>query len=132
MTKVKDCGYAMAEIKKLFDADEHHVKEVEVFRGEIAVPAINELKYVGHHLLNRFRNGTTRKAARPVGKQSRAGIGRRRGQAAQRDTRFTTLALPDTTAGFARLNESVPHAPDTGYTLAGDPQEHARYWFPMQ
>ena len=39
------------EIKQCFDAAESYAKEIEVLQEDIAFPAINQLRYAGHHLL---------------------------------------------------------------------------------
>ena len=38
-------------LKKLFDGAEKFAKEVELFQSDLSIPAINELRYAGHHLL---------------------------------------------------------------------------------
>lgn len=38
-------------ILDLFDTAERHIKRVEICRSEVPFPAINELRYAGHHLL---------------------------------------------------------------------------------
>ena len=40
----------IAEIVNLFDRAEDLVKEVEKSNGELSIPSINELRYVGYHL----------------------------------------------------------------------------------
>lgn len=39
------------EIKRCFDEAESYAKEIEVLQEDIAFPAINQLRYAGHHLL---------------------------------------------------------------------------------
>ena len=39
------------EIKQCFDRAESYAKEIEVLQEDIAFPAINQLRYAGHHLL---------------------------------------------------------------------------------
>ena len=43
---------SVAEVKKLFNLAEQYAKEVEVLSSAVQVPAINELRYAGHHILN--------------------------------------------------------------------------------
>ena len=42
----------IVELKKLFDLAEKYAKEVEMLESAVVVPAINELRYAGHHILS--------------------------------------------------------------------------------
>ena len=42
---------SIQDLKKLFNRAEQYAKEVEMLRSEVQIPAINELRYAGHHLL---------------------------------------------------------------------------------
>ena len=39
------------ELKKLYNVAEQHAKEVENLRSEVQIPAVNELRYAGYHVL---------------------------------------------------------------------------------
>ena len=41
----------IVEIKHLFDLAEKYIKDVELLRSDVQMPAINELRYAGHHIL---------------------------------------------------------------------------------
>ena len=41
----------IVEIKRLFDLAEKYIKDVEILRSDVQMPAINELRYAGHHIL---------------------------------------------------------------------------------
>lgn len=41
----------LEEIRNLYQDAERRIKEIEVFQEELPLPAINELRYAGHHLL---------------------------------------------------------------------------------
>lgn len=48
----------LKELSDLFAEAEAKVKEVEEIDGDIVVPSINELRYVGYHLIRRWRQNT--------------------------------------------------------------------------
>ena len=41
---------AIEEIARLFDKADTFAKEIEMFRSNISIPPVNELRYAGHHL----------------------------------------------------------------------------------
>ena len=49
----------IAEIKELYDFADRFAREVAESRFEAQIPAINELRYAGHHVLNSFGEGGT-------------------------------------------------------------------------
>lgn len=40
-----------AALKMLYDAAEADIKKAEIFQGQLSIPAVNELRYAGQHLL---------------------------------------------------------------------------------
>lgn len=52
MTKKSDlCHSQFKKISDLYNTAEQFIKEVEICQPELPIPAINELRYAGHHLL---------------------------------------------------------------------------------
>ncbi len=43
---------SIIDLKDLFKLAEQYAKEVEMLRSEVQIPAINELRYAGYHILN--------------------------------------------------------------------------------
>jgi len=46
----------LAEIRDLFGEAEEVIKQIEYFDGELTVPAVNQLRYAGNHLLRYLAN----------------------------------------------------------------------------
>ena len=46
-----DSPYSISDLRTLYDTADKFAREVAEFRAEMAIPAYNELRYAGHHLL---------------------------------------------------------------------------------
>ena len=46
-----DSPHRIGELRTLYDKADQFVREVAEFEDEVTIPAINELRYAGHHLL---------------------------------------------------------------------------------
>ena len=53
--KTPDAG-GVAELRQLYETADRFAREIAEFRTEIAIPAYNELRYVGYHLLRALNN----------------------------------------------------------------------------
>lgn len=57
MTIPNNHSAEFAEIQDLYDTAERFIKEVELCRESVPFPAINQLRYAGHHLLKGLVSG---------------------------------------------------------------------------
>ena len=60
-----------ARIRNLYNEAERFIKHVETHQSEISIPAINELRYAGHHLLNSLASDDTSKFCAELRKAER-------------------------------------------------------------
>lgn len=59
---------SVAEVKKLFSLAEQYAKEVEFLSSAVQVPAINELRYAGQHILKALVKDDDEEADAELGK----------------------------------------------------------------
>ena len=43
---------AVVEYKRLYNKADHFVREVAEFQDNVIIPAINQLRYTGHHFMD--------------------------------------------------------------------------------
>ena len=71
MSKIDYGPNDFARIRSLYNEAERFIKHVETHQSQISIPAINELRYAGHHLLNSLATGDTNKFCDELGKAER-------------------------------------------------------------
>ena len=146
MTKKSDlCHSQFKKISDLYNTAEQFIKEVEICQSELPIPAINELRYAGHHLLKGLVESDEEEALKSIAdaedhcnramyEASEAGIGYLLDTLKAFQTDYKDIPIQPIVPDYLSVRETAEEAANkltAGRVNRTSPKEHASEYMCM-